>query len=131
MAKKPNETSLVKQGSFDPTQLSDIHRNILYALSQLFEATFEEIAAYLHVEKSTIWKRLSELDKKGLIYHPGTKKALRSGRAGKIWRLTDCSLPKTTTAEKMLKGPGIAYFSRKINDIAKSIPSSNIAKTLF
>jgi DNA-binding Lrp family transcriptional regulator len=131
MAKKPNETSLVKQGSFDPTQLSDTHRKILYALSQLFEGTHEEIAVFLKIEKRKVCRRLSELDKKGLIYHIGIKKALRSGRAGFCWRLTDVSLPKTTAAEKALKGPGIAYFSRKINDIAKSIPSSNIAKTLF
>lgn len=122
MSHKIAETSVEAFRSLDPTQLSDTRRKIIYALSQLFEGTFEDIAAYLKVEKSTIWKRLSELAKDGLIYRTGNKKALRSGRAGYTWRLTDKTLPKTTTAEKMLKGPGIAHYSRKIISIAKSVP---------
>lgn len=116
------ETSKAAFHSLDPDQLSEIHRKILYALSQLFEGSFEDIAAFLKVDKSTIWKRLSELHKDGLIYRPGTKKALRSGRAGYVWRLTDKSMPKTQAAEKLLAGPSIADYSRKMESIAKSIP---------
>jgi len=124
MSRKPVETSVEAFRSLDPEKLSETHRKILYALSQLFEGTFEDIAAYLHVDKSTIWKRLSELAKDGLIYRPGIKKALRSGRAGFVWRLTDASLPKTTTQEKALKGPSVSDYSRKINAIANSVQST-------
>jgi len=131
MSRKIPETSEAAHRSLDPTQLSETRRKILYALSQLFEGTFEDIAVYLKVEKSTIWKRLSELAKDGLIYRTGNKKALRSGRAGYTWRLTDKTLPKTTTAEKMLKGPGIAHYSRKIHAIAKDAPNKFMPLELF
>lgn len=122
MAPKPTETSIEAYRSLDPTKLSETKRQILYALSQLFEGTYEDIAAYLKTDKSKVWKRLSELHKDGLIYRPGTKKALRSGSAGYIWRLTEKCLPKTQASEKALKGPSIAHFSRNINSIAKSVP---------
>lgn len=117
------ETSRAAYESLDPEKISDIHRKILWALSQLMEdATYEEIAAFLKIEKSKVWKRISELLKAGLIYRPGTKKALRSGRAGYTYRLTDVATPKTQAFEKALKGHSIAYYSRKINAIAKSMP---------
>lgn len=117
------ETSRAAYESLDPEKISDIHRKILWALSQLMEdATYEEIAAFLKIEKSKVWKRISELLKAGLIYRPGTKKALRSGRAGFCYRLTDAATPKTTAAEKALKGHGIAFYSRNIQAIANNRP---------
>ncbi len=122
MGRQVPETSKAAYHSLDPAKLSETKRQILYALSQLFEATHEELAAYMKVDRSVVWKRLSELEKDGLIYKPGNKKALRSGRAGFTYMLTDKSMPKTQASEKALKGPSIAHFSRKINDIAKAIP---------
>ena len=127
--RKVTDTSLWTPRSMDHENLREIHRRILYALSQMFEGTFEDIASFLQTDKSSIWKRLSELDKAGLIYRPGIKKALRSGRAGKVWRITekvDQSIPKMQmqVAEKLLAGHSIADFSRKIHAIANSIPAN-------
>lgn len=122
MGRSIPETSKAAFDSLDPTKIAEIHRKILWALSQLGDATFEDVAAFLHIEKGRIWRRLSELHKQGLIYRPGIKKALRSGRAAFCWQLTDASLPKTTTQEKALKGPSVSEYSRKINAIAKSVP---------
>lgn len=120
------ETSKEAFRSLDPEKISEIHRKILWALSQMEPSTFEEIAAFLKIDKSIVWRRLSELHKDGLIYRPGTKKALRSGRAGYCWTLTDKSLPKTQAAEKALAGPCIADYSRKITAIAKDMPTQKL-----
>lgn len=118
------ETSRGAFHSLNPDEISDIHRKILWALSKLGPSTFEDVAAFLHVEKGRIWRRLSELHKQGLIYRPGIKKALRSGRAAYCWQLTDVSLPKTETQEKALRGPSVSDYSRKINAIANSVQTT-------
>lgn len=114
------DASLDAYRSLDPGKLTETKRKILYALSQLFEGTHEDVAAYMKVDRSVVWKRMSELEKEGLIWKPGNKKALRSGRAGMTYRLTDASTPKTTTQEKALRGPSVSDYSRKINAIAKN-----------
>lgn len=120
--RKISETSREAYRSLDPEKISEIHRKILYALSQLFEGTYEEISAFLKEDKSRIWKRISELLKAGLIYRPGNKKALRSGRAGFTYRLTDVAMPKTQASEKALRGRSIADFSRSIHKLSKTEP---------
>lgn len=115
MAKrKVIETSRAAFQSLQPDHLAEIYRKILEALSKIGEGTFEEIAASAKLPKERVWKRLSELAKDDLIYRPGNKKALRSGREGYTWRLTDKSIPKTQNAEKALKGPSVADYSRKL-----------------
>lgn len=117
------ETSKEAYRSLDPDKLTETKRKILYALSQLFQGSHEDIAAYLKMERSVIWKRLSDLEKDGLIFRPGIKKALRSGRLGFVYQLSDKSMPKTQATEKLLAGHSIADYSRKINAIANSVPT--------
>lgn len=131
MSHKITETSLAAYRSLDPTKLSETKRQILYALSQLFVATHEEVAAFMKVDRSVVWKRMSELERDGMIFKPGIKKALRSGRAGFCYQLTSASQPRTTAAEKALKGHSIVDYSRKINEIAKAIPGTYKPATLF
>lgn len=115
MPKRKNpDTSKEAYNSLDPSQLAEIYQKILYALSQIGEGTFEDIAQALRIEKSRVWKRLSELSKADLIYRPGNKKPLKSGRLGYTWRLTDKSLPKTSVAERALKGKAVVDYSRKL-----------------
>jgi regulatory ArsR family protein len=111
---KIHSTSLEAYQSLDPAILNHTYRNILLALADIGSGTFEEIAAKMKVDKSVVWKRLSELNKAGLIYRPGTKKLLRSGRNGYCWSLTTAGMPKTDAAMKALRGPAVVDYSRKL-----------------
>ncbi len=108
------DTSREAYNSLDPSQLNETYRGILYALSKLGEATTEECAAFQRENHSKLWKRFSELSKMGLIYRPGNKRPLKSGRNGFTWRLTSNAIPTTQAAEKALKGPSIVDYSRKL-----------------
>ena len=112
--KLPPETSCEAFHSLDPTQLAEIYRKIISALSVLGEATSQETAAYLKIDHSRIWKRHSELEKTGLIYRPGNKRPLRSGRMGFTYMLTKEGLPTTMAHEKALTGKSIVDYSRKL-----------------
>jgi hypothetical protein len=112
--KKIPDTSKEAWRSLDPAQLSEIYRGILYALGIMNKATFEEIAAHMKVEKSRVWKRMSDLERMRLVYRPGSKKTLKSGRMGYEWALTNNAIPKTDAAMKALKGPAVVDYSRKL-----------------
>lgn len=100
MAKNKNipDTSREAFQQLDPSKLGETYRSILYALSKLGEATTEECAAFMRIDHAKLWKRYSELAKMGLIYRPGNKRLLRSGRNGFTWRLTSNALPTTKAA---------------------------------
>lgn len=95
--KKLQETSLEAYRSLDPRQMQDIYRQVLVALDELGEATFEELAANLKVSPARVWKRLSEMAKMELIYRPGNKRKLKSGRMGFTWMRSN---PSRTEKEK-------------------------------
>lgn len=126
MAKKTPETSKEAYRSLDPDKIREIYQLILFSLSQLGEATFEEIAASLKVSKDRVWKRLSELNKEGLIYRPGNKRMLKSGRSGYTWMLTEKGRPNTTKAEKALKGKSVSDYSKKITELSNQYTQSTL-----
>lgn len=103
----------------DSEKLSKIHRLILFALSQIGEGTYEEISAAIKMPKDKVWKRMSELNRDGLIYRPGNKRLLKSGRSGYTWMLTGKNRPNTTKAERALKGKSVADYSKKITEITQ------------
>lgn len=114
MAKrKQPETSLEAFRSLDVVQLTEIHQKILWALGQLKEATFEEIALCLRVPKERIWKRMSELAKAEKIYRPGNKRSLQSGRQGFTWMLKDGE-----TIPASLPGKSISDYSKSITQLS-------------
>lgn len=117
--RKVPETSKSAFYSLDPVELNEMYRGILSTLTLMNKGTFEEIAAYMKVDKSRVWKRLSELERMGFIYRPGTKKLLKSGRNGYEWALTTKGMPKTDKDIKILKGGTISDFSRRIKEISK------------
>lgn len=101
------QTSIDAYNSLDPAQLADIYKNILSALAIIKAGTFEDISAQAKLDRDRVWKRLNELEKMELIFRPGTKKKLRSGREGYIWQLT-------------LKGtPTVQDYSRKMESIGQ------------
>lgn len=121
--RKQSETSKAAYDSLQPDDIREMYRTIMITLSAIGMGTFEEIAAHAKVERERVWKRLSEMERMELIYRPGNKRVLRSGRQGYCWALTGQHLPKTEANERALKGKGIADYSREINDISKAVQS--------
>jgi predicted transcriptional regulator len=125
--RKVPQTSKYAYASLDPSKLNETYRKILQALVALNEATSQEIAAWLKINHDVIWKRMVDVERMGLIYKPGTKKMLKSGRMGFCYRLTSKSMPKTEADIKSLKNtPTVADHSRNIKAITESAKQLNL-----
>ena len=111
---KVPSTSREAYQSLDPSKLRETYRQILYAISQIGESTSQEIAAFLKMDHQKIWKRMVDLERMELVYKPGTKKPLKSGRMGYCYQLRQVSMPTTKAAERALKGAAIVDYSRRL-----------------
>jgi predicted transcriptional regulator len=111
-------TSLEAFKSLDPTKIREIHQKILTAIDVIGSGSYQDIAQQMCIEESKVWKRLNEMEKLELIYRPGTKKVLKSGRQGYIWFRTTKSMPKTEAENKKYTGPAIVEYSRRIKSIS-------------
>jgi predicted transcriptional regulator len=108
--RKSNVPSTSKEAleSLDPETMRDIYKRILWALSQIGEGHYEDIAIALKEKESRVWKRLKELSDMNLIYRTENKKVLSSGRKGYTWKAT-------------LQGsPTIQDHSRNIESISRT-----------
>lgn len=114
ISKKVIDTSVEAFKSLDPAKLTETYRSIMYALVKIGEGTTEEIAASAKISHEKVWKRVNELAKMDLIYQPGNKRPMRSGRLGYTWMLTLKGVPKTDAAEKALKGVAVVDYSRRL-----------------
>jgi predicted ArsR family transcriptional regulator len=112
--RKNPETSKEAFRSLKSDELAETYKGIILALSRIGEGHFEDIALQMRVKPEKVWKRLSELAKDGLIYRPGTKKPLRSGRNGYTWMLTKEGLPKTDKSEKALSGKSVSDYAKEL-----------------
>lgn len=117
--RKVIETSQAAYQSLQPEHLAEIYRKILGSLAVLGEATTQEVAAHMRIDHAKVWKRFAELREMNLVYRPGNKRPLKSGRSGYTYMLSDNSLPKTESIEKALKGASIVDYSRKLIPKAK------------
>lgn len=117
----PPQTSIDAFRSLDPAKLSDTYKKIILALSELGSGTFEDIAKKMKVDKSVVWKRLSELERASILYRPGTKKTLKSGRSGFVWMILSLDGISSIIEEDKLKSTQtIQDHSRNIQSIANS-----------
>lgn len=117
----PPQTSIDAYRSLDPAKLSDTYKKIVLALSELGSGTFEDVAKKMKVDKSVVWKRLSELERAKIIYRPGTKKTLKSGRSGFIWMILSLDDVSSIIEDAKLKStPTIQDHSRNIQAIVNS-----------
>lgn len=115
MAKRKSvETSLEAYASLNPVNILEVHLRIMDALRIIGSGTYEDIARQAKLEPQRVWKRLSECLKAGVVYRPGTKKLLKSGRNGFVWALTDPNSPPSIVTEKFPSG-------KSSNDYAKQI----------
>lgn len=117
--KKQPETSTAAYRSLDPDKLNERYTKILAALGRIKEGTFEQIAKAAKLEDRVVWKRLSELAKAGLIYRPGNKKKLRSGREGYTWMLTGAVTEEMQKRESALDGKSVSDYSKEITTIVR------------
>jgi predicted transcriptional regulator len=119
----PPQTSIDAYKSLDRAKLSDTYKKIVLALAELGSGTFEDIAKKMKVDKSVVWKRLSELERANILYRPGTKKTLKSGRLGFVWMILSLDIISSLIEEAKLKSTQtIQDHSRNIQSIAKSTP---------
>lgn len=79
---KQPETSLAAYHSLTNEKLTIDHSRIIDALERLGKANYEQIAAMAKMDRIAVGRRLKELEVKQLIYKPGTKSFLKSGRYG-------------------------------------------------
>lgn len=107
------ETSNEAWRSITNEQLNDTYKKIIFALNNIGEGTFEDIASFLKVDKTKIWKRMSELQRMEIVYRPGNKKVLKSGRNGYTWMLCGKGIKKVAT-ERTPKGNTVSDFSKNI-----------------
>ncbi len=103
MTRKQPETSLEAYRSLEPEKMQQIYKDIMGALFVIGEGTFEDISAFLKIDKSRVWKRLSEMGKLGMIFNTGRKKLLKSNRNGFTWMLTTEHTPKTDKQENVFR----------------------------
>jgi predicted transcriptional regulator len=119
----PPQTSIDAYKSLDRAKLSDTYKKIVLALAELGSGTFEDIAKKMKVDKSVVWKRLSELERANILYRPGTKKTLKSGKLGFVWMILSLDIISSLIEESKLKSTQtIQDHSRNIQSIAKSTP---------
>lgn len=115
MPKRNNpSTSIEAYKSLDPVNILEVHNRIMDALRIIGSGTFEEIARQAKLEPQRVWRRLSECLKAGVVYRPGTKKPLKSGRNGFVWALTQPGQSIEPVIEKSLPGLTISDFSKKL-----------------
>lgn len=126
------ETSKEAYRSLNPERLNDTYKSIILALSELGSGTFEDIAKKMKVDKSVVWKRLSELEKINILYRPGTKKTLKSGRLGFVWMIFSLDGIYSIIEEAKLKSTQtIQDHSRNIQAITNKRNPPPQTNTLF
>lgn len=116
--RKQPETSLEALRSLDPAQIRDIYVSIKWALGQIGSGHFEDIAAALKLPKERVWRRLKEMEDLGIIYRPGTKKMLSTGRNGMVWVLCNSESTNEKVTEKALPGKSVADYSKSITQLS-------------
>jgi predicted transcriptional regulator len=109
--RKNPDTSIDAYKSLKASDVRKTYEDILSALDTLGKGTFEDIAAYLKCKGDKIWKRLSEMERMEMIYKPGTKKTLKSGRKGYEWSRTHPS--KTEEQQKELTRQDVDNWFQK------------------
>jgi predicted ArsR family transcriptional regulator len=62
------------------------HRKIYQALQTIKDGTFYEIAERSGLEPSSVWRRLNELERDGLIQPTGEERRGPTGRMCRVWR---------------------------------------------
>ncbi len=111
MAKEKRQTSKDAHESIKAFK-SGYYKKILDGLEKIkVGGNYEEIAKAAGIKDSQCWKRLSELERGGLIYNVGITRKLSSGRDGIVWQKT-----------------GVAFDENAKPDLTKPKPQKEVAQ---
>ena len=81
-----NQNSRDAHDSIKP-QKENLHKKIKNALLVLKKGTFREIATQANLKEMQVWKRLSEMEKLGVINNVSDKICTVSGRKVSVWEI--------------------------------------------
>lgn len=87
MQRTQPQTSLDAYKSLNPENVREVYKKILGALKVLGSANTEKISDFLTIEHSKVHKRVSEMQGLEMIYKPGTRSSMKSGRTGYDWAI--------------------------------------------
>ena len=83
------QTSILAHESIKPSK-EVLHSKILEGMRKIKKGTFREIAEASNLTEQQVWKRLSEMESKGLISDSGEKKLCNvSHRLCGIWQINE------------------------------------------
>lgn len=83
------KTSILAHESIKPSK-EVLHSKILAGMRKIKKGTFREIATASNLPEQQVWKRLSEMESKGMISDTGEKKQCNvSHRLCGIWKINE------------------------------------------
>lgn len=80
MKQRLPDTSISAYKMLTPEMIAGHHGKIIGALQQLGTASYEAIAVHVGLDRHQVGRRLSELERMGIVYKPGSKSMTKSGR---------------------------------------------------
>ena len=86
--KTVKETSVYSHKAIKP-YLPNIHEQILRGLQTIKKGTFRQIAAAIDLEPDQVWKRMSELEKKGFVVGHEMTLCQKTHRPVTLWKLKE------------------------------------------
>ena len=103
------------------------HGKIILALKEIGSGNYEQIANFLGMDRHQVGRRLSELEREGIVWKPGLKSNTKSGRQAFIYQLTGQSQPKTETEVNYAKlGKSATNYA---NDLIRSAQNHGAVQT--
>lgn len=126
MSERPNLPSTSKDAykKVSPDMLNSHHGKIISCLKKIKKGNYEKIAANTRLDKHAVGRRLSELERMGTVYKPGTKSPTSTGRDAFDYKLTNPD-------EVVIPMEGFKKGDKKSSDHAKEIlKQSALFKTL-
>lgn len=83
------QTSILAHESIKP-QKEILHSKIMTGLKKIEKGTFREISKAANLDEQQVWKRLSEMERKGMITYTDEKKQCNvSHRLCGIWEINN------------------------------------------
>ena len=83
------QTSILAHESIKPAK-EILHSKIMAGLKKIEKGTFREIAKASSLDEQQVWKRLSEMERKGMITYTDEKKQCEvSHRLCGIWKINN------------------------------------------
>lgn len=111
-------TSLEAYKAVSPEMLTNHHKCILIALNVLKSGTYEQIAEAVAMEKHQVGRRISELERMGVIYKPGEKRNTSTRRQAFVYKIVENG-EVSAQPEKLLPGASVGELARPL--IQKSL----------